>query len=130
MNAQEIFDVVAVHLVTQGTRAIDDHGNCRYWDQETGRKCAIGCLIPENIYDPDFEGNSVHELSGAGWADLEAAVLPEDLPAWAISFLARLQETHDSPSCWGLDGFNGRGRGRLLEVARQFKLSTDVLELL
>jgi len=29
---------------------------------EDGRKCAVGCLIPDQLYDPAWEGKRVEEL--------------------------------------------------------------------
>jgi len=60
MTRQEIFDKVAKHLLTQNAKARGDvetggPSGCLYYDSETGRKCAIGCLIPQDQYDPRME---------------------------------------------------------------------------
>lgn len=52
MKKQEIFDKVYRHLLVQGVRAEDDNG-CRY---RIGKlMCAIGCLIPDELYDEKIE---------------------------------------------------------------------------
>ena len=63
MTKQETFDKVVNHLRKQGAKAEGEiYGTsrqCIYWDRNTGRKCAAGCLIPEDKYDPKFETKSV-----------------------------------------------------------------------
>ena len=54
MNQQEVFDKVVRHLLKQGERAISDNGRCAYNDSH-GRKCAVGCLITDEAYNPDIE---------------------------------------------------------------------------
>ncbi len=62
MTAQEIFDKVINHLLHQGGPALDynydDDPKCRY-RSNNGRQCAVGCLIPDNQYDPLMEGMGV-----------------------------------------------------------------------
>ncbi len=54
MNNQEAFDKICNHLMTQKARAIGPTGMCVFRDAE-GRKCAVGCLIPDELYTPDLE---------------------------------------------------------------------------
>lgn len=67
MTAQEIFNKVALHLVTQNVKAIDIYGACKYLDRRAGRKCAIGCLIPDGhpaqAYDGDVSSMLCHNVS-------------------------------------------------------------------
>ena len=55
MTAQEVFDFVVNHLRTQGKQAVDRDGDCQYCTPD-GLKCAVGCLIPDDKYDPCIEG--------------------------------------------------------------------------
>jgi hypothetical protein len=59
MTRQEIFEKVAKHLLTQNAKAKGEpsgaFAGCLYYDSTTGRKCAIGCLIPQDQYDPIME---------------------------------------------------------------------------
>ena len=49
LTAQEIFDKVSIHLLTQNKRSINDAGSCMY--RGPGElKCAAGCLIPDKHY--------------------------------------------------------------------------------
>lgn len=96
MTAQEIFDKVINHLLQQGAPALnyhyDDDPKCRY-RADSGFKCAIGCLIPDDQYDPLMEGVSV--AVGSPFAD--------PLNNWVVkhheqhrNLLAALQNLHDS----------------------------------
>ena len=59
MTNQEIFDKVHTHLLTQRTAAIKD-GSCAY--RAGAKSCAVGALIPDNLYTPEIEGASVAAL--------------------------------------------------------------------
>lgn len=84
MECQKIYDTVRKHLLTQNARSViyrddpsaaalvlpeawesavrDDEGRefiCVYRSPE-GRKCAAGVLIPDNLYNPAFEGRKVY----------------------------------------------------------------------
>ena len=66
MKTQEIFDKVCTHLLTQKKRCTveSDYDACGLvcsYRSEDGTKCAIGALIPDDLYDPLMGGN------GVGW---------------------------------------------------------------
>lgn len=54
MNAQEIFDKVATHLATQKVASFQRFQGCLYRGPN-GTMCAVGCLIPDSMFSPDFE---------------------------------------------------------------------------
>ena len=60
MDAQEIFDTVARHLLTQKARAEDNLG-CMYHAPD-GKKCAVGCLITDEEYSPSMENTAISDL--------------------------------------------------------------------
>ena len=119
-TAQEIFDVSTKALIEQGFPSYDpDYGGTCYYRGPNGTKCAIGHLIPDDKYDPDFEGQNA---------------TPEICRAARIEFLANttlaggLQEAHDvwigalggtNIPCWA---------NRLREIAKDYNLSTQVLD--
>jgi hypothetical protein len=80
MTEQEIFDTVVKHLATQGRRAADDEGRCRYRAPD-GAKCAVGCLLTDEEYNPAWEGEVVDNArlpprfadSLAVWGELQSA---------------------------------------------------------
>ena len=46
MKAQQILDTIVAHLRKQGGKATNEVGSCVFLDSN-GRKCAVGCLIPD-----------------------------------------------------------------------------------
>lgn len=97
---QEIYDIAAHHLMTQDVRSRqDEHGGCMYRGPN-GLQCAVGCLIPDEIYDGAMEGKSAMAL---------VRTHPETQPYLGypqggdqVAFLTRLQRLHDKrePSTW------------------------------
>lgn len=57
---QEIFDIVAAHLLQQGVPCKDGL-SCRYRGVDN-TKCAVGCLIKDADYDKNMEGESIDEV--------------------------------------------------------------------
>jgi hypothetical protein len=57
MSEQETFDIVARHLLTQGCKSYGDYeyGLSMYRNLD-GMKCAVGALIPDDMYDLGIEG--------------------------------------------------------------------------
>lgn len=133
MDKQEIFNTVARHLLAQGVRAEQrgPHSTmCAYRGQGC-TKCAAGVLIPDNEYEPRFEGLSVRALlqdpegcthdsdKGRAYEAFEAMWarigLAEHLP-----FIGELQGIHD------LDAIED-WRRRLLRLATQHNLNAHVV---
>lgn len=95
VSNQQVFDVVANHLISQGRKS-ELHGGCAYRGED-GTKCAIGCLIPDKLYDPEIEGKRVGEL-------FREHEWPKNLLGDIdMSLLIRLQHVHDTrdPDEWG-----------------------------
>lgn len=89
-TAQEIFDTVKQHLLIQNARSETVDGLCQYRGPG-GMKCAAGCLIDEDDYNPLWEGKTVRKL-------LYYRALPEPLAAEFQrneSLLTSLQHIHD-----------------------------------
>lgn len=108
-TAQEVFDQVARHLLTQNQRAADNtgaRGVCLY--RNGALKCAAGCLISDDEYSAEIESES--------WSGL---IKTNQVPDAHSVLINRLQATHDwAPiNCW---------RDELLDIATAFNLSTDV----
>lgn len=104
MNTQETFDTVARHLLTQGEKStkMEKMGKlngedvlqpfCAYRG-EGGLKCAIGVLIPDDLYDSDFECRAIYFIQGP----VLDAVTPDDIEEYHFgeNFLEKLQLVHD-----------------------------------
>lgn len=115
-SAQEVFDLVANHLFTQGRPARQDDGRCRY-RMESGLRCAIGALIPDELYKEEFEGAGAYRLIGNLYA-LEIADWREHK-----ELLDLLQNIHDECSQTTVGAFNLIAlEARLRAAAEYFSL--------
>lgn len=63
-TAQEVFDQIVQHLLRQGKAAKSATGACKYRAEtvEGILKCAAGCLIADDGYDPLMEGTTWDDL--------------------------------------------------------------------
>lgn len=100
MTKQEIFDKVVTHLLTQKVKAavFDPETGaeaCRYRD-DCGNKCAVGCLIPDDLYSNAMESLGVGTLLDR-YPSLESV-----LPSEYRTMLWDLQQVHDGhePDQW------------------------------
>lgn len=114
---QKIFDYVVDKLAAQGERSIfpgshldPDWAPCQYRGSSlNGRdvvfKCAVGHLMPDNMYEKAFELNDVHSLHGKHGFDFRRAIqetLGLDIRDFGmdndslVSFLSKLQFAHDN----------------------------------
>ncbi len=114
MTNQELFDRVATHLLTQGKRSVVREGceeECRYRDLD-GLKCAIGCLIPDDMYSENLEGKNPGNIEV-----IKATGISYD----QVSLAKRLQAIHDSyqPKYW---------RTELREIAAAWGISAAVCQ--
>lgn len=123
MEAQEIFDKVATHLFTQGCRSApnpkDTAGACLYRGPN-GTSCAVGVLIPDEIYAQEMEGVTITNLLDEEDNDWK-------LPSWMHEnegLLIFLQNAHDFPGNWKS---TADMQWALRNVAKSCRLSADVL---
>lgn len=128
MTRQEIFETVARHLFRQGVQAIGELPEadqilykgiegCAYRGKN-GTKCAAGCLIPDELYKPEFENKTV-----SGLVKLDAAELPEFFTT-ELQLIACLQTVHDDDGNWKS---SDTMRAELADVGRYHQLSIDFL---
>ena len=101
---KELFNRVKTHLLNQGAKAETDESThvqritmCQY-HAESGLKCAVGCLITDEVYRPSLEGVDLTDR------ELWDALLDSgiDMGGKTLSILQMLQNVHDSnePSDW------------------------------
>lgn len=90
-TAQEVFDRVATHLLKQGGCATDGE-SCMY-RSGNGKTCAVGCLIPDNLYDYAIEGSVV---AGPDTGDHLLLILKALGLHPHLDLLKELQNLHDS----------------------------------
>jgi hypothetical protein len=120
MEAQEIFDTVATHLLKQGRRSTYQGSDlmCAYRGVD-GTKCAVGVLISDELYDGTMEGHTIYCL-----VDSPAWGLPEWMRA-NQNLLTDLQNAHDITGNWRASVVMRRA---LDKVAADNNLSADVLD--
>lgn len=118
MTRQEIFDKVAAHLLTQGRRSVDDETNECVYRHRDGAMCAVGCLIPPELYDPKMEGVSVDHSPRVKRALNDVGIV---LDSEMDRFLRDLQLIHDEarPEDWKVE---------LIDFAVQHNLSYTSIE--
>ncbi len=87
-TAQEVFNQVKTHLLTQMKRA-HSGGKCCYRNEE-GLSCAAGCLIADEEYKTEMDMDFVQ---GTGWKDM---VLLGYFPNIHVSLISSLQNIHDN----------------------------------
>lgn len=106
-TAQEVFDQVARHLLTQNEKSSDDSG-CVYRTAD-GLACAAGCLMADDEVDDEWNAD-------VAWAELvERGVAPKEHQ----DLIEDLQGAHDSfpTQAWP---------ERLKAIADNYGLSTAV----
>lgn len=111
MTPQEIFDTVVTHLRSMPRQSKNNYGPCKYRSFD-GLKCAVGCLIPDELYTPKMEGGDVESL-------YDNFDLPHEEH---LSLLLRLQAMHDEKFYWGDNGLNSKGELEIKYIAKHFNL--------
>jgi hypothetical protein len=117
MTRQEVFNKVATHLLTQNRKSMIGHtvgrGKCRY-RTPNGLSCAVGCLIPDELYTGNIEGCDVNRIF------LSFPALSEYLGEDNRRLLKALQTVHD---CCDADFW----AEQLVDVAYLYRLDDSVV---
>ena len=85
LTRQQAYEHIRHYFTRPGAKLSRGHGGCYYRHPDDGRKCAVGCLIPDELYKPDMERRSA------------SCVLVHDLD-WdrnLVVFLSDAQVAHD-----------------------------------
>lgn len=91
-NLQELFDRIVNHLAKQKFQSKEDH-MCKY-RSTSGLSCAIGCLIPDDKYKPEFDSGKASIMKVLKESGIMDGYTGEDF-APTSNFLATMQMTHD-----------------------------------
>ena len=113
-NLQVVFDRVVNHLLTQNKRSVSkfEYGIDNAYHSDEGLKCAIGCLINDEVYKSDIEGHSIDEVEVI--YSLVNSGIKTDRKI--IRLLQELQRIHD-------DVYIAQWRYSLKKVASKFRLN-------
>jgi len=111
MTLQEIYNTSKAHLLKQGVKAEGQFHPRKppipVYRLPNGLKCAIGCHIPDELYDPKMEKKGIIRLI-KDFPDQMKSVFGEDVAGFMTSgvglttdknkwtFLEKLQWIHDS----------------------------------
>lgn len=126
LTAQEIFDQSATHLLKQNKQAMNGM-TCRY-RADDGCKCAVGGIIPDELYDPVIEARAANWFfetvvgeNNHGRTGQIRRTIAEYFGFANQRLLMQLQTIHDGvkPPFW---------KGELTLLAKDFGLSAVVLE--
>lgn len=104
LGNQEVFDRVVKHLLTQMKHSTSESNQICMYRGDRGLRCAIGCLIPDELYRPWMELTQIDQIL-------------EEVPALSqhigedLHLLYSLQSIHDcfKPQYW---------REKLVSLAR------------
>ena len=105
MKRQDIFDTVVKHLFKQKRQAFTRPApgvvftGCAYRTPDK-LKCAIGCLIPDELYDPSLEGATMASIAEGARRDFGIPILKLLGGARNKELLSDLQEIHDNAEAW------------------------------
>ncbi|MBS7458845.1 hypothetical protein [Coralloluteibacterium stylophorae] len=110
-TAQEVFDQVARHLMTQGEPAMNADGSSCVYHAADGLMCAAGCLIAPEEMRTDWEGRSWDSATRRG------------APEAHVGLIERLQTVHDSARGIPTSEVLPRWRAGLSRVAHRCHLS-------
>lgn len=133
LTKQQYFDQAINYIMQQETRCMADplsaslySNKCAYQNAE-GNRCVIGNMIPDEHQALNYQGvvDGLVEL----FPDLRTTLLPEG-GNWEMP--GALQDLHDQakyrdPETMG--GLSERGAERAREIASQFGLTVDNLDL-
>ena len=96
LSNQTAVNKVVKHMLAQGEKAYNSSAKvCVYWDERTGKRCAIGCLMTKKEC-------TYAERYGDVMGLLDGEVLPERLLDLDLELLMDLQDVHDNkdPTSW------------------------------
>lgn len=135
-NEQKVFDRVLNHLRTQGKASSNAAGDClyRYSESNTGKtlSCAIGCLIPDEAYNPKIEQALADSFRIAA-AQIDDEIIEDISPTRYLAhrrvgkelnklgvsydFLSMLQDIHDNAAGVSTRAFQTLTPGQLFLAA-------------
>lgn len=95
-TAQQLFDKAVGALLAQGKKSKEEWGvSCLYHGPD-GAKCAVGHLIPDELFEVEFERTAISVIL-SDRPRLKQAILPCDMGTFDDEdFLSEMQSVHDA----------------------------------
>jgi hypothetical protein len=121
LDAQDVFDIVGWHLLHQNARATAFDGVKCMYRAAGGRRCAIGWIMPDEIYTKSLEFYGVRDLAARLSTDSDPEHIAfADFLYRHMPLLRDLQGMHDAhqPEDWPLV---------LRDIARSYDLNAMVV---
>jgi hypothetical protein len=97
LTPKDIYERVSAHLLAQQAVSEDDDGSCRLRGAH-GRKCAIGSLVRDEVYEAGLEGVGISYYRHAHDGNLLRALYASNVNAYdpnIIDLLMELEQIHD-----------------------------------
>lgn len=116
LSPQQIFDYVVGFIRRQGQASKTNTGLCRYRGPD-GRRCAAGCLIPDELYNYELEDN----LLDTELMHMYIPYLSEDY----LQLVRDLQRAHDLAACYKNEFFMGKFNDAAAQLAEEYGFSLD-----
>ncbi|MGF6792730.1 hypothetical protein [Paraburkholderia sp. 35.1] len=119
LDTQDVFDIVAWQLLRQnGQSMAHESARCRYRAPD-GKRCAVGWLIPDDVYSPRLEHLGVRDVA-AILCKTDHGIRFAEFLCRHMSLLRDLQGMHDAraPAEWP---------AALREIARGYGLRETVI---
>lgn len=131
-TTQQLYDRTVEHLHTQGKRSAKRNGACMYRGPRH-TMCALGCHIPDELYDKGMEGKGIMNLEREHPAVL-FVIIGSDPSRKRFDILRLLQNVHDNSENWPANQRKARLTGRMVDilrdVAKNHGLSPKILKTL
>lgn len=120
LTAQDIFDVVAWNMLRQRVKGLGASGGCAYRGLH-GTRCALGWVLPDDLYEPSMEGRGISELACDLLHEGGDATRFARFALRHLTLLRELQFLHDTqrPDTWP---------DRLLFIGRRHGLNPSVVD--
>ena len=122
MNNQEAFDLAVKHLYFQGERSYDYNKQFCTYRNSNGTRCAVGALIPDELYSKEMETKDIGQLINN---NVSIKKYFEDVEKY---LLVDLQDIHDSQHNWNSEGLNDIGVFLLRNLANRYGLNEKKLK--
>lgn len=122
ITGQEIFEAVVRHLHAQGRQAVQQNvdftgpSSCAYKEEGSGRKCAVGCLIPDSAYNVNLESTPIENILRKMPQNVSVVFNKHAL------LLRALQQFHDF---FFTDGWTVTARNNIQRIAQNNALDAE-----